>query len=221
MDQIIKNRNEFQRKSCLEINKSHKIKNKTNTKEFVINNKYKVIWCNVFKSASSTWIYHFLLMAGFKKEDLIKSKKNAIEILRTNYPRPDVTELNKFHANKEYKSFIIVREPFHRLLSAYFDKIQSPSQLFFEKLRCQIIKEFGNREFKKPCMAYFSEFVDYIIKEREKGNRLNEHWTPYHSFCSTCSFKFDYILKFENLLTEEQYLIGKVNIFFNFNVSFN
>lgn len=37
---------------------------KPNSWEFLISKEYKIIWCNVFKAASTSWMYNFNLMAG-------------------------------------------------------------------------------------------------------------------------------------------------------------
>lgn len=37
---------------------------KLNAWEFLVNRKYHLIWCNVFKAASTSWMYNFNLLAG-------------------------------------------------------------------------------------------------------------------------------------------------------------
>lgn len=32
--------------------------------EFLINKKYHLVWCNVFKAASTSWMYNFNILAG-------------------------------------------------------------------------------------------------------------------------------------------------------------
>lgn len=32
--------------------------------EFLINKKYHLVWCNIFKAASTSWMYNFNLLAG-------------------------------------------------------------------------------------------------------------------------------------------------------------
>ena len=51
--------------------------------EYLINEKYNLIWCNVFKAASSTWFWNFNLLAGYSEDELLSSKiilKNAQEL---------------------------------------------------------------------------------------------------------------------------------------------
>lgn len=35
-----------------------------NAWEFLVNREYHLIWCNVFKAASTSWMYNFNLLAG-------------------------------------------------------------------------------------------------------------------------------------------------------------
>lgn len=36
-----------------------------NAWEFLVNKEYHLIWCNVFKAASTSWMYNFNLLAGY------------------------------------------------------------------------------------------------------------------------------------------------------------
>ncbi|XP_066980107.1 carbohydrate sulfotransferase 11-like [Macrobrachium rosenbergii] len=182
-----------------------------NSKEFLISEKYKLIWCNVFKAASSSWIYNFMLMAGYSDEEMRKQNASPIEFARKKYKRPSVEELNSFLEREDFSSFIIVRDPFERLLSAYRDKIESQLQAFYRPLRCHIQKTYGShRGILRDCRPSFSEFVNYIIDEHVSGKAPNEHWAPYYTFCSPCQTKFDYILHFETLDHDEAFLVNTI-----------
>lgn len=37
-----------------------------NAWEFLINKQHHLIWCNIFKAASSSWMYNFNILAGIK-----------------------------------------------------------------------------------------------------------------------------------------------------------
>ena len=181
-----------------------------NSKEFVINDRFKLVWCNIFKSASSTWIYNFLLMKNISKDKINQPFITPINLLRKIYPRPTSTSVQLALEKHSFQSMIIVREPFERLLSAYFDKIQSTEQAYFETIRCRILGDFSKRKYTRPCSATFPEFVDFVIYDYTRSD-LNEHWAPYYSFCSVCQVNFHYILHFENLTIEERYLTLKVS----------
>lgn len=182
-----------------------------NSKEFLISGRFNLVWCNVFKAASSTWLFNFLLMAGFTEKDLQKSSSSPVELARKQaYARPSQDELRAALENPGATSFLIVRDPFERLLSAYRDKIESTKQKFYRTLRCQIQQKAVQRRGTRDCQPTFPEFVDYLLEERAKGHAPNEHWAPYYSFCSPCQVAFDYVLRFESLPQEEAFLVAKV-----------
>ncbi|XP_042890743.1 carbohydrate sulfotransferase 11-like [Penaeus japonicus] len=183
-----------------------------NSKEFLISERFNLVWCNIFKAASSTWLYNFLLMAGFSQEELKKSGSSPVELARKEaYARPTPDELLAALGNPETTSFLIVRDPFQRLLSAYRDKIESTAQKYYRALRCQIQPPAGrHKKTTRDCQPTFPEFVDYLLEERAKGRPPNEHWAPYHAFCSPCQVHLDYVLRLESLPEEEAFLIETV-----------
>ncbi|XP_063599164.1 carbohydrate sulfotransferase 11-like [Penaeus indicus] len=183
-----------------------------NSREFLINRDYGLVWCNVFKAASSTWLYNFLLMAGISQKVIKTSGSSPVEVARRRaYPRPSVEELGAAVASANATAFLIVREPFRRLLSAFRDKIESNRQPYYRPLRCHIQTRVGGRPRRGvDCQPSFPEFVDYLLAERAKGSAPNEHWAPYYSFCSPCQLPLDYVLRFESLPEEEAFLVAKV-----------
>ncbi|XP_068235367.1 carbohydrate sulfotransferase 10-like [Palaemon carinicauda] len=79
--------------------------------------KHNLVWCPIFKSASTTWVKNLLLLAGEKVVD--KSFHGRVREL---YPRPRDPEEEQEVLNSSMK-MIIVRHPLDRLLSAYRDKM--------------------------------------------------------------------------------------------------
>ncbi|CAH1394088.1 unnamed protein product [Nezara viridula] len=182
--------------------------------EFLINKKYHLVWCNIFKAASTSWMYNFNLLAGYKPNFLKRTNIVPLQLARRKYPRPSLQEL-KTALNTSY-SFIIVRHPFERLLSAYRDKIQyalpnTPHQ----KLGNEIISKFrensiqGRRKkaFYNPRWPTLPEFVNYLVDIKKKGLPMDMHWAPITEFCTPCQIHFDIIIKFETLMEDQKYLI--------------
>lgn len=44
-----------------------------NAWEFLINKQHHLIWCNIFKAASSSWMYNFNILAGTAAEGVLVS----------------------------------------------------------------------------------------------------------------------------------------------------
>lgn len=153
-----------------------------NAWEYLINKQYHLIWClqitriiyyiylyipflcynvcltlrcNVFKAASSSWMYNFNLMANYSAKFLERSREVPLVLARRRYPRPSVDELKE--AQNTSTTFIIVRHPFERLSSAYKDKLQFalPNSLH-SRLGMKIILKYrpGAKVIYKICFVF-------------------------------------------------------------------
>lgn len=66
---------------------------KPNSWEFLVNKRYHLVWCNVFKAASTSWMYNFNVLAGYKPEFLRKSNMVPLELARKRYERVSVPQV--------------------------------------------------------------------------------------------------------------------------------
>ncbi|KAJ2948512.1 hypothetical protein O0L34_g7762 [Tuta absoluta] len=180
--------------------------------EYLINRQYHVIWCNIFKAASTSWMYNFNLMANYTAAFLDKTKEVPLELARRKYARPTSEMVKK--AQVDSISFLIVRHPLERLASAYNDKIvHAWPKSFHDRMGSRIIKKYRKSkqtpgEPKLPDKyPVFEEFVSYVLDEAKAKRPLDMHWTPYTDFCTPCKFDFDVILKFETLDEDQRFLI--------------
>ncbi|GAB0097159.1 Carbohydrate sulfotransferase [Sergentomyia squamirostris] len=182
-----------------------------NSREFLINKHHRLIWCNVFKAASTSWLYNFNILAGYTPQFLKKAKENPINLARKKYERPSIEQL--LTSLNHAMAFIIVRHPFERLLSGYLDKIQNSDQSsIYGKLGMKIIQKYRKKKnLSSPRWPTFPEFVNYVLDEIH-SNKSDEHWTPITNFCTPCQVHFDVIAKFETLNEDQMYIIEKANI---------
>uniref|UniRef100_A0A1Q3FN39 Carbohydrate sulfotransferase n=1 Tax=Culex tarsalis TaxID=7177 RepID=A0A1Q3FN39_CULTA len=180
--------------------------------EYLINRDYHLVWCNVFKAASTSWMYNFNLLAGYSPEFLKKTKDVPLQLARQKYPRPSVDALRE--AINGSISFIIVRHPFERLVSAYKDKIQyALPNSHHQKLGIRIIQKYRKVAKGQPWNTQkyptFAEFVNYMLDEvRHPHFEIDMHWIPVTYFCTPCFFHYDVIAKFETLEEDQNYLIS-------------
>uniref|UniRef100_A0ABD2VT55 Carbohydrate sulfotransferase n=1 Tax=Trichogramma kaykai TaxID=54128 RepID=A0ABD2VT55_9HYME len=174
-----------------------------NAWEFLVNREHHLIWCNVFKAASTSWMYNFNLLAGYSPQFLKASKAVPVSLARQKYPRPTADELARYL--NDSVSFLIVRHPFERLLSAYRDKLEhSLPHTFHSKLGSHIVSHYRLKSTKSggkhgPRYPLFEEFVRWLLCEWKAGNELDMHWTPIVNFCTPCQVRFNVIVKFETL----------------------
>lgn len=112
-----------------------------NAWEFLVSRQHHLIWCNVFKAASSSWMYNFNILAGYSPAFLKKTNIVSLSLARRKYPRVSFAELRR--AQNDSVTFLIVRHPFERLLSAYRDKFMyAVPHSYHDKLGTQIIKKY-------------------------------------------------------------------------------
>ena len=78
--------------------------------EYVFSRKHKLLWCKNLKVGTTTWID-----TTFSEISNLTSRKKMMRLFRT---RP--ADL-RFLENDRYVSFSIVRHPFERLVSAFYD----------------------------------------------------------------------------------------------------
>ncbi len=60
---------------------------------------------------------------------------------------------------------------------------------YYAFLSNQIFKLFHKSETQdedSEMKPTFSQFVQYILKETEKGDELDMHWIPVYTFCKPC-----------------------------------
>ncbi|XP_031622900.1 carbohydrate sulfotransferase 11 [Contarinia nasturtii] len=164
-----------------------------------------IAWCNIFKAASSTWMYYFNILGGYDVQFLQRTKASPLELARKRFPRPSATELNE--ALSSSLSFLIVREPFERLLSGYRNKLESRRNKYYKLLGDQIIKDFRKGNKRKPPGPTFTEFILFLIDNYKKGQRFDEHFSPYYSFCTPCTINYTLIAKVETLQRDTEYII--------------
>ncbi|KAK0085971.1 hypothetical protein PV325_004167 [Microctonus aethiopoides] len=205
-------RREHLNKKCMEINLNDG-NLVPNAREFVINHEYQLVWCNVFKAASTSWIYNFNLLIGYSREELMKTDHPPLYMLRQKYPRPSIHKL--LQALNSSLSFIIVRHPLERLVSAYRDKfLNSRGNKFYVNMGLKIINTSRSKDKAKisemnsnSILPTFKEFINYVICQWKAGRQLDEHWRPIIESCTPCLIDFDIIIKFETMQEDQEYLI--------------
>ena len=112
---------------------------------------------------------------------------------------------------ENYKSFMIARNPFERILSAFRDKFERHNTLFHTQIGKKIIRLFrenASREsLNKGHDVTFPEFVKYIIAVSASGGELNAHWRPIYRICFPLHIQFTFIAKYETLTEDMEYIL--------------
>ena len=187
------------------------------TEHYLIEHNHKIIYCPIGKNAC-TLLKNMLLGISDEQENYQNSNLKMHEYIDKN---KDKFKLNHFEYlnNPDYFKFIVIRDPFRRLVSTYVDK--------FVKRRknkdvhaIPVIKdvyEYLGLETDFDLSITFSQFVDYLL--RTDDINLDGHWRPQSFYFAAKLVNFDFIGQFEKLDTVIAYLEQKLKIKIDANVS--
>ena len=59
-------------------------------------------------------------------------------------------------------------------------------------------------------LPIFWEFVQYVIEARRE--RMDEHWKPTSMYCSLCILRYNYVIKFEDYISEGTQFLHQSNL---------
>lgn len=96
--------------------------------------------------------------AGYDVKFLQRTRTSPLELARRRFPRPSKNELTE--ALSTSLSFLIVREPFERLLSAYRNKLEGYRNRYYKILGEQIVKKF--RKLAKKVRIFEILFLMHL-----------------------------------------------------------
>ena len=177
----------------------------------IYSDKRKVIYCYVPKVACTNWKR---IMYQFEK-----GINATILMDRQTVQKPGfkgISYASRYKLKRKYYTFLFVRHPFERLVSAYRNKFVQPfpDDLRFQKeVGVKIIQKYRKNSTTTNDTYTFTEFVQFVIDKaaREGSHKLNEHWQPQSDLCSIYCARFDFIGKYEALVEDSRIILKNVN----------
>lgn len=115
-------------------------------------------------------------------------------------------------AEKAKYKFMITRDPYSRLWSAYIDKLVLPD--FWSWMGTGIVKQLRKNatEFAKKCGhdVTFSEYIQHIVSKVKRGpNSVDHHFAPIYGICNPCKLNFDTIGKIETMGADTEMILNE------------
>ena len=168
-------------------------------------------------------VYSFMLMSGAvteeQIEEVLKVNQSMLPLSRSLYPRPSVKNLKAATEEDEDSIvFLIVRDPFQRLYSAYQDKILNPFQgSYHDEMGKKMILDYRKlstserqalRSGTLDAKPSFEEFSRYILAHSRRGN-MDMHWIPYYQFCTPCQVSISFISFYNKFHAAVNITVGK------------
>ena len=192
------------REFCL----THSYKTKPNSSELqliTVDDENKIIYCSIPKVSSTTWKRVLGDLRGLDKDIKNIHRKG---LWRRLY---QYTEEERLHRIKTYFKFLFVREPLHRLLSAYKDKFLRTNRRCSKRAREQIVKTYRPQDYKpnyNDIHITFPEFIQYFSYDVPR----NRHWQQYEQLCHPCLINYDFIGHLETLEDDAPLLLKMAGI---------
>ena len=162
-------------------------------------------------------MYIFNRLAGFTESEIKNSRLPPVTLARQRYPRPSDKELVSTLSSPNSIGFLIARNPYERLISAYRDKIVGAyANSYHDVMGKEILVKYRHINPKNyrhgQTVPTFKEFVRYVLDEFSAGKEVDMHWTPVYSFCNPCQVNLTHIITFEMFDRDTRELLKKANL---------
>jgi hypothetical protein len=175
--------------------------------------KYKLLFCEIPKSGTSSWKY--LLMKLSSNSTEIKGGAHDPKVLRSH----KITSMKKgdtiwdvAERYKDYHKVISVRHPLDRIISAYRDKMldhperpmsRSPIETMLKRRKSAKITIDDPRFANIPTWEEFVWFVTHTPAR-------DPHWRKYYDLCHPCVIEYDSIAKMETLESDVEHVLDQI-----------
>lgn len=208
IDEIMNQRQQVLNERCTENRVVGQIRQQT-AEHLQYDNRTNIVQCLVAKVGSTFWGRIFYAL---NREQV----QNPYDIPLTG-ERKSGTNFGKYHIRnivpflEKSRLFLITRDPFSRVLSAYVDKLFSPNPYYWNSWGTKII----NKRWPYSGCGHdttFQEFVDFVSQTISKYRIVDVHFMPLSKQCDPCRIKYDYIGKLETSRLDTFYILEKLGL---------
>lgn len=194
--------------------------------QILVSDEHKLIMCYIPKVACTNWKYVFAVLNGHGdsllgkdpgKGGLFRQLHLQDSSLTVPLQRRKLTQAEVIYRLENYTSFLMVRDPFTRFLSAYKDKFEDNGP-FVKGYRNTIMSAKKNNDggtHSKKSVSW-TEFVRYLgdaEKYFDVTNAVDAHWVRMVDLCFPCQKEYDMIGKLESFGTDSKFMLqGLVDV---------
>jgi len=161
-----------------------------------INDEHRYIFFRIPKNANSFIIANLLLLQNgsrlsLPEVDMLKTRQSSIHLLTW---KEAEKKLNT------YFTFLVVRNPYSRVASAYLDKIV--------REKPPIMKVRNRLGLNAVAPISFKQFVEYLLIE---GALLDDsHWAPQSDLVPLSDYYFNFVARFETLVDDTAFILQTI-----------
>jgi len=186
------------------------------SENLLYSDQQQVVYCSVPKVACTNWKRLLLYFDGKIKDPLNAKDKESVHFM----PLKQLAAIHEVKARRRlamYYTFLFVRNPFDRLLSAFRNKFHDPeNNLFRHAHGINILKvshpNVTTFTLEDTFKLTFDDFVTYVIDRHRKNLKMNTHWERMSLMCRLCSFKYDFIGKMDTLLEDSNTVLNDLAV---------
>ena len=198
--------------------KQHYLQQEVFTKNFenwiLIPPRHKIAYCHLAKVGSSSWKTYLIPLISNRKlqEKVLKMKLDLHSTIDKLFSSN--RKMSEYLAMEKYFTFVFVRYPPDRLVSAYSDKLlRSKPVAQWAQFKNYLIKNYGQ--------VNFQNFLRMVLTSMDKCNsqtttcfnsNINIHWQPYYQLCEFCDVEYDYIGRIETFNHDVQEVLIQANL---------
>jgi len=187
--------------------------------EMYYDDQMDYVYCLVSKASCTSWKATLMMLTGelseFHRPEklswiMIHDHENSDKYIERLEKVPSVFRNWRF-TDSRYFTFMFVREPLERLVSAYRDKLVEDST--YHHINIAIVQQYRPRDYNASVTRYnvtFPEFVRYVLDQHAAGKVLDRHWIPQYQLCRVCQLRWDFIGHYETLRDDADYVVSKL-----------
>jgi len=188
----------------------------------IVDEKNKLMYCELPKVGSSNWKRVMIKLTDDRFDDvrnvLAIRKPRKLEHYNLRY-LSDYPWQERLEMLEKYYTFIIVRDPVERILSAYKDKAFDEFRGGLGRRVYSFLQKTNRTEqFTDYDVESFHRFLAYLNARGAEAGASGDigirvrHWTRYFDICRVCDVNWDFVGKVESIVEDAAYMLKEVNL---------
>ncbi|XP_033099077.1 carbohydrate sulfotransferase 8-like [Anneissia japonica] len=183
-----------------------------------VNYKIKGLYCYVPKVACTNWKRVLMVLDDYSKpiEDITEweaHENNGMTVLASLPEEEQKAVLTNF------TKFMVTREPFIRILSAYKNKFENSDeydskphfQYYGKLIMANYRKKPSQTDIATGRGVRWTEFAAYLTDPLQR-DEFENHWQDMNRICSPCKIKYDYLAKLETIKEDAEFILRTFNV---------
>ena len=192
----------------------------------LVDDKHRTLYCNIPKVACTSWKTLLVNLTADVSEPAPPAGQRLPvhnrNYLRNKHLRPleDYYPQEMRYRLDNYFSFLVVRHPLGRVVSAFLDKMNidergsNPRWTLMQREIIQRHRDGGNYSVDTNLTSSgyipieFHEFVKYALSHFP----IDRHWLTFYDSCLPCSIRYDKVVKMETMQEDNEEVFRRMGV---------